>query len=347
MNRATGIFAVLCLGTIITACNTAVPTAKTSLIPCEQLALQGEATTARLPDDPCNPPPPPPPPAPPAAPTFQPLANLNARAEALGISREAAAFSDVEDTLARAKGLTTTAVAGGRVRTQAYPLNATSRTDFVQKLFANAVWVLPPVGVTPTGGTVQDPNCSRTPVSETYRPDKLVAFGLGEDKFYPGSLIQGRWVNLGGPSLLPISLSASKRKPITVFSPQWNLTQTTTDPTASGVTLAIGTMRDAARARFPSGVPSVAFLSEVKTASSLEEAMVKFGYDASVSISGLTGSAKQSAEALRTSSSNTVFIQAIEMTYQIAIDLKGERPENGLPSEFDHRERLRAVGRER
>jgi hypothetical protein len=257
---------------------------------------------------------------------------LNARADALGISREAAAFPDVEDTLARAKGTLNTAVASGILRPQGYPLNATSRTDFVQKLFANAVWNLPPVGQTPLSSS-SDPNCTRTVISDTYRPDKLVAFGLGEDKFYPGSLIQGRWVNLGGPSMLPISLPASKRKPITLFSPQWNLSQTTTDPTASGVTLAIGTMRDQARSRFPSGVPSVAFLSEVKTASSLEEAMVKFGYDASASVMGLSGSAKQSAEALRTSSLNTVFIQAVEMSYQIAIDLKGERPENGLPSD--------------
>ncbi len=329
MHRFHSLALTVALALTATACNSAVPAARTALLPCpEPIAQQGQAVSNRLPNDPCNPSPPPPPPPPPAAPLFQPMSNFDARATALGISREAAMFPDVETTLARATG----DLGGvGVARTQGYPLNATSRTDFVQKLFANGSWITPPVGVTPTGPAILDPNCTRTPVSETYRPDKLVAFGLGEDTFYPGSLIQGRWINLGGPSLLPISLPAAQRQLISLFSPQLGLAQTSTEASASGVTVAIAAIRDGGRTRFPNGVPSVGFASEVKTASSLQEAMIKYGYDASYALAGLSASASSSAEAIRTSSSNTVFIQAVETSYQIAIDLKGQRPENGLP----------------
>lgn len=332
MNRSYRLTLVTLVALAATACNSAVPEARTAMLPCPEAfgqQGQGQTVTNRLLSDPCDPSPPPaPPPAPPAAPIFQPMSDFEAQAADLGISREAAMFPDVATTLARAKGdLGQVGVA----RAQGYPLNATSRTDFVQKLFANGTWITPPIGVTPIGSPVLDPNCTRTRVSETYRPDKLVAFGLGEDKFYPGSLIQGRWVNLGGPSLLPISLPASQRQPISLFSTQLGFAQTSAEASASGVTVAIAAIRDGGRIRFPNGVPSVGFASEVKTASSLQEAMVKFGYDASFAMSGLSASGSSSAEAIRTGSSNTVFIQAVETSYQIAIDLRGQRPENGLP----------------
>lgn len=247
-------------------------------------------------------------------PRLRSMAELNARARALGVGSLLAGVPNIEAFLQRQSQ---------NPVFLSYPTDATGVSDFMIKLFQRGSWASTPPGQSETP-MPDDANCHYRQVDVTYQPDQLVSFDIGAGLLFPSALLQGNYISLGGDSIVPLHVPYVYRNPVYLLGSFYNGSFGTSaispTSTATDVYTAIGQIIQRAQAEGLYKVADAAM--EVTTASSFEEAATKFNLDAKI----FGGSVTARFASTRTEQRNTVFVRFQQSLFSIAQDLRGFSP---------------------
>jgi len=244
----------------------------------------------------------------PGVPDLQPMSQLYDHAHALGVSPSVAGVPNIDVFLSRAQSIPF-----------AYPIGAISLQDFMTKLFQQGVWSTPAPGQASSPTGIDASGCQTTHVDATYNPEELVSFDAGAGLLFPGSMIQGKYINLGLGSLSQIHVPFTQRNPVGLVASFYS-TRTAPSATATDVYSSIGDMIREANATGSLGQSTAYF--DVVSASSLLEASYKLKVDAKVF--GATIGATFDNSSSR--STNTVFVRYEQNLFTVFQDLRGFLP---------------------
>ncbi|HSR95882.1 MAG TPA: thiol-activated cytolysin family protein [Kofleriaceae bacterium] len=246
----------------------------------------------------------------PGTPQLITMDQLRDQARALGVSPLLAGVPNIEQFLQRPVFF-------------AYPTDGTSTSDFMLKLFRSGNWSTLPPGqaTTPTG---DDGTCRTEQVDATYQPDDFVTFAVGDGLLFPSALLQGKYVSTGGDTVVPLHVPYTSRNPVyllsTFYDGGFSNAAVAPTSTATDVYAAISQMIQTANAQGTIGIGKVTV--DIKLASSFEEAMTKFGFDAKLFGASVSGSFSSS----HTTQSNSVFVKYQQSLFSISQDLQGFTP---------------------
>jgi hypothetical protein len=248
----------------------------------------------------------------PGTPQKAPISNLYAKAQSLGVSPMVAGVPNIDTYLQNQT----------MYRTFGYPTGTSSVQDFVNKLFQSGIWANSGPSQTTTPLAPDANGCQLRLVDARYNPEELVNFDAGAGLLFPSALNQGQYINLGVGSLTPIHVPYVQRKPANLVA---TFFQSATAPTATSTDVynSIGQMIRAAQAQ--GGITQSTVYFDMQSASTLEEAAVKFKLDAKV----LGGNINATFNTITNTQSNTVFVRFTQSLFTVFQDLGGYTPAMG------------------
>ncbi|MEO8702751.1 MAG: thiol-activated cytolysin family protein [Kofleriaceae bacterium] len=247
----------------------------------------------------------------PGVPAVDDRANLDARAQALGVSPLIAGVPNIESYLDHPS-----------FTAYAFPTGMTTTQQFMNTLFGSGIWANTQPGQSESPLAPDANGCQLKRVDATYNPEEFVSFDAGAGLLYPSSLAQGAYVNLGVGALTPLHVPYTQRNPVQLVSTFYS---SATAPTATSTDVygSIGTMIQNAQAS--GGVTQSTVFFDMKSASSLEEAAAKFKLDTKL-FGGTIGATFSSANSTQT---NTVFVRFTQSLFTVFQDLRGFTPTAG------------------
>jgi hypothetical protein len=248
----------------------------------------------------------------PGTPQKAPIGDLYAKSQYLGVSPMVAGVPNIDTYLQNQYAF----------NSFTYPSGATGVQDFVNKLFQSGIWANsgPTQTVTPLAPDAN--GCQLRRVDAAYNPEELVNFDAGAGLLYPSAINQGQYINLGVGSLTPIHVPYPQRKPVNLVA---TFFQSSTAPTGTSTDVygSIGQMIQSAQAQ--GGITQSTVYFDMQSASTLEEAAVKFKLDAKV----LGGNINATFSSLNTTQSNTVFVRFTQSLFTVFQDMGGYTPAAG------------------
>jgi hypothetical protein len=253
----------------------------------------------------------------PGEPPQEPISNMYAHADALGVPPMVAGVPNIDQYMADSASMSSFA----------YPTGATGVQDFVNKLFQSGIWSNTGPGQTVTPLAPDANGCQLRQVDAVYNPREFVSFDSGAGLLYPSALNQGAYVNLGVGSLSPIHVPYTQRKPVNLVGTFFQ-SGTAANSTSTDVYMKIGEMIQAAHLN--GGVTQSTVFFEMTTASSLDEASAKFKLDAKV----LGANVQSTFSGLTSNQNNTVFVKFNQSLFTIFQDLGGYTPAQGQFNSF-------------
>jgi hypothetical protein len=242
----------------------------------------------------------------PGSPTLIPMSALYSRAASLGVSPMTAGVPGISAFMRRPVPFS-------------YPIGASSVTDFMNRLFQNGIWANTTPGQTETALPPDANGCQLKQIDAMYQPSEFVSFDTGAGLLFPGALLQGRYVNLGIGSVIPLHIPAAARRQVVLVDTMGD-TAVAPSPAAADVYPAISGMIQQAQQRGAYTQAETAF--EMTTASSLGEAASKFKLDAKLLGGSISASFSQSSS----TQSNTVFVRYVQSLFSVFQDLGGATP---------------------
>jgi len=248
----------------------------------------------------------------PGTPQQAPISALYAKAQNLGVSPMVAGVPNIQTYLQNQY----------TAQSFAYPTGASGVQNFVNTLFQSGIWANSGPTETNTPLAPDINGCQLRQVNALYNPEELVSFDAGAGLLFPSALNQGKYINLGVGSLSPIHVPYPVRKPVKLVT---TLYQSATAPTATATDVydAIGQMIQTAQAQ--GGITQSMAYFDMQSASTLEEAAVKFKLDAKV----LGGNINATFSSLNTNQSNTLFVRFTQSLFTVFQDLGGYTPAAG------------------
>lgn len=232
------------------------------------------------------------------------FAELQAKADRLGVSLDEAASPFIEDVSASATGLSALS----------YPTGTSAPQEFIDRLYQGTPTILTgtlPAPQTGNAGCQDIPHDVTSPASQG-----LLSFSEFPGVLYAGALYQGNSAPGGVGSLNDLPVDSSKRNPLTIYTdtpgitPQYNV-----QPNPADVYNATGNLIASAASRLGADQPDNVYF-EVITASSAREAALKLKMD----VSAFGGSLSASLDSSSNSSNSSVYVVFKQTLFNVLVN---------------------------